>query len=411
MSVEPSFFAQRLSKVKPSPTLGMTRLAQEMKAAGKDVIGLAAGEPDFDTPDYIKDAAIDAIRRGETKYTAVDGTPALKQAVCSKFKRENGLIYKPSQITVGTGGKQVIYNAIMATISPGDDVIIPAPYWVSYPDIVNLAGGVTTIVATRAEDGFKLQPADLEKAITSRTKWIILNSPSNPTGAAYTRAQLRALADVLLRHPQVWILTDDIYEHLIYDDFEYTTIAQVEPGLFDRTLTLNGVSKAYNMTGWRIGYAGGPEALIKNMGAIQGHSTSNPCSISQAAATAALNGPQEFMIKQREAFKQRRDMVVDMLNKAKGISCPRPEGAFYVYPSCAGVIGNKTPDGQIIQNDENFTKYLVESEGVATVPGAGFGLSNYLRISYAISTESLRDACTRIQRACEKLSNGSQQAA
>ena len=406
-----SFVAQRLNRVKPSPTLGMTRLAQELKASGKDVIGLAAGEPDFDTPDFIKQAAIDAINRGDTKYTAVDGTPALKQAICGKFQRENGLVYKPSQITVGTGGKQVIYNAIMATVSAGDEVIIPAPYWVSYPDIVNLADGTPVFVTTRAEDGFKMRPEDLEKAITPKTKWLILNSPSNPTGAAYNRAQLRALADVLMRHPHVWVLTDDIYEHLIYDGFEYNTIAQVEPGLFDRTLTLNGVSKAYNMTGWRIGYAGGPEALIKNMSAVQGHSTSNPSSISQAAAVAALNGPQGFMVKQLEVFEQRRDMVVKMLNEVPGMSCPKPEGAFYVYPSCAGVIGRKTPDGKVIDSDEAFTKYLVESEGVAAVHGAGFGLSPYLRISYATSTEALREACIRIKRACEKLSNGSQKAA
>jgi len=397
MPADDAFFATRLAKVKPSPTLGITRLAQELKAAGRDVIGLAAGEPDFDTPDHIKDAAIAAMKAGQTKYTAVDGTPALKQAICDKFKRENGLSYKPSQITVGTGGKQVIFNALMATVSPGDEVIIPAPYWVSYPDMVNLAEGTPVIVATGENSGFKMRPEDLEKAITPKTKWLILNSPSNPTGAAYTRAELRALADVLLRHPQVWVLTDDMYEHLIYDDFEYATIAQVEPKLFDRTLTENGVSKAYNMTGWRIGYAGGPEALIKKMGAIQGHSTSNPSSISQAAAVAALNGPQDFM--------------VQMLNEAPGLRCPKPEGAFYVYPNCAGLLGKKTPQGVTLNSDEDVATYFLESEGVAVVPGSGFGLSPYFRISYATATESLRDACTRIKRACEKIANGKSAAA
>jgi aspartate aminotransferase len=405
------FFANRLRNVKPSPTLTITKLALELKAAGKDVIGLAAGEPDFDTPDHIKEAAIAAIRRGDTKYTAVDGTPALKQAVCDKFKRENGLLYKPNQVTVGTGGKQVLFNALLATVGPGDEVIIPAPYWVSYPDIVNLAEGTPVFVVGGENSGFKLSPADLEKAITPKTKWLILNSPSNPTGAAYTRAELRALADVLLRHPHVWVLTDDIYEHLLYDNLEYATIAQIEPKLFDRTLTLNGVSKAYNMTGWRIGFAGGPEALIKQMNAIQGHSTSNPSSISQAAALAALTGPQSFMPKQLETFKQRRDMVVEILNQAPGLRCPKPEGAFYVYPSCAGLIGKKTTDGKVLNNDEDVAKYFLESEGAAVVPGAGFGLSPYFRLSYAIGTDQLRDACQRIKRACEKLTNGSKVAA
>lgn len=411
MSSNASFFAQRLNKVKPSPTLAITKLAQELKASGKDVIGLAAGEPDFDTPDHIKDGAIAAMKRGDTKYTAVDGTPALKQAICQKFERENGLTYKPSQISVGAGGKQVIFNAIMATVSPGDEVIIPAPYWVSYPDIVNLAEGVVVSLATRPEDGFKLRPEELEKAITPKTKWIILNSPSNPSGAAYTRNELRALADVLLKHNHVWILTDDMYEHLVYDNFEFTTIAQIEPKLYDRTLTVNGVSKAYNMTGWRIGYAGGPEALIKKMSEIQGHSTSNPSSISQAAAVAALNGPQDFLVKQLETFKQRRDLVVEMLNQAPGLTCSKPEGAFYVYPNCQGVIGHKTPEGKVISSDDDFVRYLLESEGVAAVSGSGFGLSPYFRISYATSTEALKDACSRIKRACEKLTNGSQQAA
>ena len=406
-----SFIAQRLSKVKASPTLGITKLALEMKAQGKNVIGLAAGEPDFDTPDFIKEAAYAAIKNGQTKYTAVDGTPALKQAIVDKFARENGLTYKPSQITVGTGGKQVIFNAMMATVSPGDEVIIPTPYWVSYPDMVNLAEGTPVFVATSAASKFKVSPADLEKAITPKTKWLILNSPSNPSGAAYTKTELRALADVLLRHPHVSILTDDIYEHLVYDDFEFATLAQVEPALYDRTLTVNGVSKAYSMTGWRIGYAGGPEALIKKMGEIQGHSTSNPCSISQAAAVAALNGPQGFLREWVQTFKGRRDLVVEMLNKIPGISCPTPEGAFYVYPSCAGVIGSKTADGKVIATDEDFATYLLQSEGVAVVQGSGFGLSPAFRISYATSTEALRDACTRIARACANLSGVSSKAA
>lgn len=411
MSTNTLSFAQRLGKVKPSPTLAMTRLALELKAAGKDVVALAAGEPDFDTPDHIKEAAVQAMKRGETKYTAVDGTPALKQAICDKFKRENNLIYKPSQISVGNGGKQVIFNAIMATVSPGDEVVIPAPYWVSYPDIVNLAEGTPVFIDTKAEDGFKLKPNALDAAITARTKWLILNSPSNPTGAAYTKTELRALADVLLKHPHVLILTDDIYEHLVYDKFEFTTIAQIEPKLFDRTLTLNGVSKAYNMTGWRIGYAGGPESLIKKMAEIQGHSTSNPSSISQAAALAALTGSQDFMVKQLEIFRQRRDMVVEMLNQAPGLICQKPEGAFYVYPNCAGIIGTKTSEGKIIATDEDFAKYLLESEGVAVVHGAGFGLSPYFRISYATSTEALKEACARIKRACEKLKGGAVKAA
>jgi aspartate aminotransferase len=411
MTASSPFFATRLSKVKPSPTLSITKLALEMKASGKDVIGLAAGEPDFDTPEHIKDAAIAAMKRGDTKYTAVDGTAALKQAICDKFKRENGLTYKPSQITVGNGGKQVIFNAMMATVSPDDEVIIPAPYWVSYPDIVNLAEGTPVFVTTTPENGFKMSPMDLDRVITSKTKWLILNSPSNPTGAAYTKAELRALADVLLKHPHVWILADDIYEHLIYDKFEFTTIAQVEPKLYDRTLTMNGVSKAYNMTGWRIGYAGGAEPLIKKMAEIQGHSTSNPSSISQAAAVAALNGPQDFMVNQLAAFTERRDMVVALLNDIPGIKCLKPEGAFYVYPNCAGMIGRTTPEGKTITNDEEFVGYLLQSEGVAAVHGSGFGLSPYFRISYATSKEALKEACARIKRACDKLKNGGQKAA
>lgn len=411
MSGQGTFFAQRLAKVKPSPTLAITKLAQELKAAGKDVIGLAAGEPDFDTPEHIKDAAIAAMKRGETKYTAVDGTPALKQAICKKFEKENGLIYKPSQINVGTGGKQVIFNALMATVSPGDEVLIPAPYWVSYPDIVNLAEGTPVIVATNPTNGFKLNPEDLDKAITSKTKWLILNSPSNPSGASYTRQELKALADILLKHPNVWILSDDIYEHLVYDKFEFTTIAQVEPKLYDRTLTVNGVSKAYNMTGWRIGYAGGPEALIKKMAEIQGHSTSNPSSISQAAALGALNGSQEFLGKQLETFLERRNFVVDAINQIPGMSCSKPEGAFYVYPNCQGLIGRKTPEGTVLKTDDDVVRYFLETEGVAAVSGSSFGLSPYFRISYATSTDILKDACARMKRACEKLSNGSQKAA
>ncbi len=405
------FLAQRLSKVKASPTLGITRLAQELKAQGRDVIALAAGEPDFDTPDFIKEAAYAAIKAGQTKYTAVDGTPVLKQAIIAKFSRENGLTYKPSQISVGTGGKQVIFNALMATVSAGDEVIIPTPYWVSYPDMVNLAEGTPVFVATTAAHNFKLNPADLERAITPKTKWLILNSPSNPSGAAYTRSELRALAEVLLRHPQVWILCDDMYEHLVYDDFDFFTLAQVEPALYDRVLTVNGVSKAYSMTGWRIGYAGGAEILIKKMGEIQGHSTSNPCSISQAAAVAALNGPQEFLKDWVKTFQERRDLVVELLNLVPGISCPKPQGAFYVYPSCAGVIGSKTQDGKIIGTDDDFATYLLQSEGVAVVQGSGFGLSPAFRISYATSTDALREACTRIRRACENLSGVTDKAA
>ena len=411
MPLDPKLFAPRLNKVTASPTLAITRLAQKLKAEGRDVIGLAAGEPDFDTPDFIKQGAIEAMQRGETKYTAVDGTPKLKDAIVQKFKTENGLTYKPGQITVGTGGKQVIFNAIMATVGPGDEVIIPAPYWVSYPDIVNLAEGTPVIVMTTAAQGFKLSPAALDAAVTPKTKWVILNSPSNPSGAAYTRAELQALTDVLLKHPHVLVMTDDIYEHILYDGLQFATVAQVEPRLFDRTLTVNGVSKAYNMTGWRIGYAGGPEELIKKMGEIQGHSTSNPSSISQAAALAALTGPQDFMTKQLAIFTERRDMVVKMLNEAPGISCPKPEGAFYVYPSCAELMGHTAPDGKPIQTDSDFATYLLDSEGCAVVQGSGFGLSPAFRISYATSTEALKDACTRIQRACAKLKQGERKAA
>ncbi|MCA0448322.1 MAG: aspartate transaminase [Proteobacteria bacterium] len=398
-----SIVADRLQRVKPSPTIAVTMKAAELKAAGKDVIGLGAGEPDFDTPANIKAAAKAAIDKGDTKYTAVDGTAALKKAVQAKFKRENGLDYAPNQITVGTGGKQVLYNALMATLNPGDEVIIPAPYWVSYPDMVILADGKPVEVACSENQGFKLTPEALAAAITPKTKWLMLNSPSNPTGAAYTREDLRALADVLLKHPHVWIMTDDMYEHLVYDDFKFTTIAQVEPKLYDRTLTVNGVSKSYCMTGWRIGYAGGPAPLIKAMAAIQSQSTSNPSSISQAAAVEALNGPQDFIPANNKVFKERRDLVVKMLNEAKGLRCPMPEGAFYVFPSCAGTIGKRTPQGKVIETDTDFVTYLLESVGVAVVQGSAFGLAPYFRISYATATETLRDACTRIQKACAAL--------
>ena len=397
------FLSAALDRVKPSATIAVTDKARQLKAAGRNVIGLGAGEPDFDTPANIKLAAIHAIEAGKTKYTAVDGIPELKDAVIGKFQRENGLTYKPSQITVGTGGKQVLYNALMATLNPGDEVIIPAPYWVSYPEMVALAGGTPVSIVCTAEQGFKLQAAALEKAITPKTKWIILNSPSNPTGAAYTRAQLKALTDVLVKHPQVWIMTDDMYEHLVYDDFEFTTPAQVEPKLFDRTLTVNGVSKAYCMTGWRIGYAGGPEQLIEAMATIQSQSTSNPSSIAQWAAVEALNGTQEFIPQNNKVFKERRDLVVSMLNQASGISCPRPEGAFYVYPSCAGTMGKTAPSGKKLANDEDFVTELLETEGVAVVQGSAFGLGPAFRISYATKTSDLEEACKRIQRFCGNL--------
>jgi aspartate aminotransferase len=392
--------AHALERVKPSPTMAITAKAREMKAAGFDVIGLGAGEPDFDTPDNVKQAAVEAIKRGETKYTAVDGIPELKRAIASKFQRENGLTYKPSEITVGSGGKQVLYNALLATLNPGEEVIIPSPYWVSYPDIVLLAGANPVIVDTREEDGFKLTPKALEAAITPKTKWFIFNSPSNPTGAAYTRDEIKALTDVLLKHPQVWVLSDDIYEHLVYDDFKFTTPAQVEPKLKERTLTMNGVSKAYSMTGWRIGYGGGPEPLIKAISTLQSQSTSNPCSISQWASVEALEGPQDFLKDWVKSFQERRDLVVSMLNQAKGIHCPKPEGAFYVYPSCKGVIGKTTRQGKKIGTDEDFATALLAEEGVAVVHGAAFGLSPFFRISYATGIEALEEACRRIQRFC-----------
>ena len=406
-----SLVADRLGRIKPSPTIAVTNKAKELKAAGRDVIGLGAGEPDFDTPDYIKNAAKTAMDNGETKYTAVDGTPALKDAIIEKFKRENDLEYARDQISVGTGGKQILYNALMASVNPGDEVVIPAPFWVSYPDMVLLAEGTPVIVDATAANNFKMQPADLEAAITPKTKWLIFNSPSNPTGAAYTREEIQALADVLVKHPHVYIMTDDMYEHLVYDGFEYTTFAQVEPKLYDRTLTVNGVSKAFSMTGWRIGYAGGPKELIKAMSKIQSQSTSNPCSISQAAAAAAISGDTSFMDEWREAFKDRRDTVVKMLNDADGIECINPEGAFYVYPSCAGCIGKTTPDGKKIESDEDFVTYLLETEGVACVQGAAFGLSPHFRISYATDKDSLVEACTRIQKACAALEGEATKAA
>ena len=398
-----SFLAESLARVKPSATMAVTDMARQLRAAGRDVIGLGAGEPDFDTPENIKQAAIDAIARGETKYTAVTGIDELKQAICDKFKRDNNLDYEPAQVFVAPGGKPVIYDAMMATLNPGDEVIIPAPYWVSYPDIVNLAGGTPVALETRAEDAFKLQPQDLEAAITPKTKWFIFNSPSNPSGAAYSADELKKLTDVLVKHPHVWILTDDMYEHLVYDNFVFATPAEVEPQLYDRTLTMNGVSKAYCMTGWRIGYCAGPQELIKAMTKIQSQSTSNPTSISQWAALEALTGPQEFIAEHNTHFKRRRDLVVKMLNEADGIECITPEGAFYVYPSCAGCIGKTAPNGTAIDGDEAFAKALLEAEGVAVVHGEAFGLSPFFRISYATSDENLVEACTRIQRFCTSL--------
>lgn len=398
-----ALIADALSRVQPSATIAVTNKARELKAAGRDVIGLGAGEPDFDTPDNIKQAAIDAINRGETKYTAVDGIPELKQAIAAKFKRENGIDYEPSQCFVAPGGKPIIYNAMVATLNPGDEVIIPAPYWVSYPDIVLLAGGTPVIVEAKADTNYKMTGAQLDAAITPKTKWFIFNSPSNPTGAAYSREELKELTDVLVKHPHVWILTDDMYEHLVYDDFEFVTPVQIEPSLKDRTLTMNGVSKAYAMTGWRIGYAAGPTELMAAMRKIQSQSTSNPTSISQWAAVEALNGPQDFIAERAEVFKGRRDLVVSMLNQANGLSCPLPEGAFYVYPSCAGCIGKTSQGGALIETDGDFATALLEEEGVAVVHGEAFGGSPAFRISYATSTEALTEACERIQRFCAGL--------
>lgn len=399
-----NFLSTTLARVKPSPTIAVTTKAGELKAAGRDVIGLGAGEPDFDTPQNIKDAAIEAIRSGKTKYTPVDGIPELKQAICDKLKRDNHLLYTPSQVSVGTGGKQILYNALMATLNPGDEVVIPAPYWVSYPDMVLLAGGEPVIAPATLEQDFKLTPEGLETAITPKTKWLIFNSPSNPTGAGYSREELKALTDVLLRHPHVWVMTDDMYEHLAYDDFSFCTPAEVEPQLYDRTLTVNGVSKAYAMTGWRIGYAAGPEHLIAAMRKIQSQSTSNPCSVSQWAAVEALNGPQDYIATNNEKFVRRRNLVVSMLNEIEGVVCPNPEGAFYVYPSIAGLIGKTSSAGTLIDTDEAFATALLEETGVAVVFGAAFGLSPNFRVSYATSDEQLKEACTRIQDFCAKLS-------
>ena len=398
-----SIIAARMAAIKPSPTMAIAGLALELKAAGRDVIALAAGEPDFDTPEHVKQAAYAAIAAGDTKYTAVDGTPALKKAVAAKFRRENGLDYGLQEISIAVGGKHIIYNAMMASLDPGDEVIIPAPYWVSYPDIVLLAGATPKFVMCPEENGFRMRPEDLDEAITPRTKWLILNSPSNPTGAAYDPAQLRGLTDVLVAHPHVWVLSDDIYEHLLYDGLTFATPAALEPRLRDRCLTMNGVAKAYAMTGWRIGYAGGPAELIRAMAKIQSQSTSSPCSISQAASVVALEGPQDFIAERARIFRERRDMVVEMLNQAPGLRCHKPEGAFYVYPSCAGVIGRSTPDGATLSSSEDFARYLLEKEGVALVPGAGFGMDPYVRISYATSNELLLEACRRIVRACEAL--------
>jgi aspartate aminotransferase len=399
-----AFIADQIMRIKPSATIAVTDKARALKAAGRDVIGLGAGEPDFDTPENIKEAAIKAIRDGKAaKYTAVDGIAELKVAVSKKFKRENALDYKPSEIIIGTGGKQVLYNALIATLNPGDEVIIPAPYWVSYPDMVLLAGGTPVEVVTTMKSGYKMQPEDLERAITPKTKWIIFNSPSNPTGAAYTKDELKAVTDVLVRHPHVHIMSDDMYEHLVYDNFKFYSPAQLEPRLYERTLTVNGVSKAYCMTGWRIGYAGGPEQLIKTMAMIQSQSTSNPTAVAQWAAVEALNGPQDFIPKHNKIFKERRDLCVSMLNQANGLQCPKPEGAFYVYPSCAGTMGKTAPNGKKLETDEDFVTELLEAEGVAVVQGTPFGVGPAFRISYATATTALEEACTRIQRFCGNL--------
>ena len=392
-----------LDRITPSATLAMTSRVLDLKAKGVDVIGLGAGEPDFDTPDFVKEAAIEAIRSGQTKYTNVDGTAALKAAIIAKFKRDNDLDYTVNQISVNVGGKHTLFNALVATVEAGDEVIIPAPYWVSYPDIVNFAGGTPVIIKASAAQNYKITPEQLEAAITPNTRWLILNSPSNPTGAAYSRSELRAIADVLLRHPQVFVMADDMYEHIVYDDFEFTTIAQVEPALYDRTLTVNGCSKAYSMTGWRIGFAGGPAWLIKAMAKLQSQSTSNPCSIAQAAATAALNGDQTFLGSRNKAFKGRRDLVVAMLNQIDGIFCPRPEGAFYVYPDVSGLIGKTTPGGVLIDSDETLITYFLDEAKVAAVHGGAFGLEPAFRISYATSEALLTEACTRIKTACDAL--------
>ncbi len=393
-----AFLADTLARVKPSATIAVTQKARDLKAQGREIISLSVGEPDFDTPDNIKRAAIAAIERGETKYTPVPGIVPLREAVAQKFKRENGLDYKPSQVIVGTGGKHVLFNAFLATLNPGDEVVIPAPFWVSYPDMVLIAGGTPVIVPTTMAHGFKLQAEELERAITPRTKWVLLNSPSNPSGAAYTRSELKTVTDVLVRHPDVWVLTDDIYEHLVYGDFEFTTPAQVEPNLLDRTLTMNGVSKSYAMTGWRIGFAAGPDKLIKAMELLQGQQTSGACSVAQWAAVEALTGPQDFIPKSRKVFEERRDLVVSMLNQARFLDCPKPEGAFYVYPSCADAMGKVAPSGKRLETDEDFVTELLEAEGVAAVQGSAFGAGPNFRISYATSNALLEDACAKIQR-------------
>jgi aspartate aminotransferase len=402
-SLPKGFLSESLGRIQPSQTIAVTMKAKELKAAGRDIIGLGAGEPDFDTPDNIKEAAIAAIRRGETKYTQVEGIPELRKAVAAKFKRENGLDYTPSQIFVSAGGKAIIYSALMATLNPGDEVICIAPYWVSYPDIAALAGGTPVVIETKIEDGFRVTPEALERAITPKTKWLILNQPSNPTGACYTRNQIKALTDVLLRHPNVWILTDDIYEHLTYGGFEFFTIAQVEPKLYERTVTMNGVSKAYAMTGWRIGYCGASEPLVKAMAKLQSQSITHASSIAQWASVEALNGTQAFIPERKKIFEERRDLVVSMLNQARGIECPKPDGAFYVYPSIRKLVGKTGPSGKTIKTDEDFAAELLESEGVAVVHGAAFGLSPFFRISYATSNKLLEDACVRVQRFCAAL--------
>lgn len=398
-----AFIADTLGRIKPSPTMAVGAKAAELKAAGRDIIALGSGEPDFDTIDYVKEAAIKAINEGQTKYTAADGTPELKDAIIEKFKRDNGLSYKRENISVNCGGKHTIYNAFMATLNPGDEVIIPAPYWVSYPDMVMLAGGTPVIVEAGIENNFKITAEQLEEAITDKTKWLMFNSPSNPTGAAYSASEMKKLTDVLLKYPHVWVFADDIYEHIVYDGFEFVTPVMVEPQLMDRTLTMNGMAKAYAMTGWRIGFAGGPVELINAMRKVQSQSTSNPCSISQAASIVALTGDQEYLKTRAAAFKVRRNLVVKMINDVPGLECPTPEGAFYVYPSCAGLMGKKTPDGKILESDLDVCTYLLESVGVAVVHGEAFGLSPYFRISYATSDDVLVEACNRIKKACEAL--------
>ena len=395
--------ASRINRIKPSPSSMAGQRARELRAAGRDIVGLTAGEPDFDTPENVAEAVARAMANSQTKYTDIGGTPQLKEAIVAKFRRENGLEYAPGEVIVGNGGKQVIFNALMCTVEKGDEVIVPGPYWVSYPDIVLLAGGTPVFVPGSVQQGFKLQPQDLERAITPRTRWLILNAPNNPSGATYTREELQALAQVLLRHPHVWILTDDMYEHVLYDDRQFFTMAQVEPELKARTLTVNGVSKAYAMTGWRIGYGGGPVELIKAMTKLQSQSTSNPSSISQAAAQEALSGPQDFIAERTRVFQQRRDFIVTELNRMPGVSCHVPEGAFYAFPSCAGVIGKRTPSGKVLETDEDFVLYLLDEENLAVLQGAAYGVSPFFRLSYAASMETISEGCARLLRACEKL--------